>query len=168
MKKFYYIFPVVLLVSFIAMYSRFSATSDAADREKADRIAAVKHADEKAKAEAEARSREDSQKRAAERLAEERAKDAEKAAKWDAESKRIAEETEKYNSQLASYTSSVAAMEKQLEDLRATKEKRTRELLDSEMQVELAAVGKHNAEMEIQRMTEMLLRRASKSSLVKQ
>jgi len=168
MKKFYFIFPVCLLITFVSLYSRFSAASDIADAEKAQRIAATKMAEERAKAEAEERSRQDSQKRAAERIAEERSKEAEKAAKWDAESKRIAAETDKYNSQVASYTSEIASMEKQLEDLRAKKETRTHELLDDEMQVELAAVGKHNAEMEIQRMTEMVMRRVSKSSLVKQ
>jgi chromosome segregation ATPase len=168
MKKFYFIFPICLLVTFVSLYSRFSAASDAAENEKAQRIAATKMAEEKAKAEAEERSRQDSQKRAAERLAEERTKEAEKTAKWEAESKRIAAETEKYNGQVASYTSEIAAMDKQLEELRARKEKRTRELLDDEMQVELAAVGKHNAEMEIQRMTEMIMRRVSTSSLVKQ
>jgi chromosome segregation ATPase len=168
MKKFYYIFPVCLLITFVTLYSRFSAASYAVEAEKAQRVADAKMAQEKTKAEAEERSREDSQKRAAERLAEERTKEAEKAAKWDAESKRIAAETEKYNSQLASYNSEISSMQKQIEDLRATKETRTRELLDDEMQVELASVGKHNAEMEIQRMTEMLMRRVSKSSLVKQ
>ena len=168
MKKFYFIFPVCLLLTFVGLYSRFSAASDAAEAEKAQRIAATKMAEEKTKADAEERSREDSQKRAAERQAEERTKEAEKAAKWDAESKRIAGEAEKYNGQVATYTAEIAAMEKKLDDMRATKEKRTRELLDNEMQVELAAVGKHNAEMEIQRMTDMIMRRVSKSSLVKQ
>jgi len=168
MKKFYFVFPICLLVTFVTLYSRFSAASDAADREKAQRIAAVKMAEEKAKAEAEERSRQDAEKRAGERLAEERTKEAEKTAKWDAESKRIASETDKYTSQVASFTAEISAMEKQLEELRSTKEKRTRQLLDDEMQVELAAVGKHNAEMEIQRMTEMLMRRVSKSTLVKQ
>lgn len=168
MKRFYFIFPTVLLVVFCALYMQFSAKSDAAEAEKAQKVAQAKLEEEAKKKEAEDKSRKDSEARTAARAAEEQKKEEERLAKWDAESKKIADETKQYAAQVVTLTADVAALEKQLTELKATKDTRTRDLLNASAEVEMAAIAKHNQEMEIQRMTEMLVRRAALTSLVKQ
>lgn len=168
MKRFYFIFPLVLLTVFIVLFMQFSKTSDAAERAKAEQVAQAKLAEENKKKEDAAKSRADSERRTAARLAEERDKEQERVAKWNAESKRIADETQGYLTRIAELTKENNDLEKQLVELRTTKDVRTRALLAVNSEVELAAIEKHNAELEIQRMNEMLLRKVAKGSLVKQ
>lgn len=168
MKRFYYIFPLVLLGAFSVLFMQFSKASDEADRIKAEKLAIQKQAEEAKKKEEAAKSREDSEKRTAARLAEERQKEEERVAKWNAETKRIEDEAQGYVSKAAELSKEVTDLEKKLADLRSTKDTRTRELLAVSSEVELAAIAKHNAELEIQRMNEMLVRKVAKTSFVKQ
>lgn len=169
MKRFYFIFifPVVLLVVFSGVYWQFSKTSDEAERIQKEKTAQIKLVEEQKKKEEETKARKDSEKRIADRLAEEKAKEDERIAKWDAESKRIADEGQQYATQVANNTKEVADLTKQLADLRLAKETKTRELLESATEAELAAIAKRGAELEIQRMTEMVARKAANSSLAK-
>ncbi len=168
MKRFYFIFPLILLAVFVGVFMQFSKTSDQAERVKAEKLSMMKLAEENKKKEDAAKSREDSEKRTAARLAEEAQKEAERVAKWNAESKRIDDETQGYVTKTASLTEELAVLEKQLTEARALKDTRTRELLAVASEVELAAIAKHNAELEIQRMNEMLVRKVAKTSFVKQ
>ena len=169
MKRFYFIFifPVVLLVVFSGVYWQFSKASDEAERVQKEKIAQVKLVEEQKKKDEEAKARKDSEKRIADRLAEEKAKEDDRIAKWDAESKRIADEGQLYATQVASNTKEVAELTKQLADLRLAKEAKTKELLDSATEAELAAIAKRGAELEIQRMTEMVARKATGGTLAK-
>lgn len=168
MKRFYFIFPLVLLAIFSVLFMQFSKASDEADRIKAEKVAAAKLAEEAKKKEEAAKSREDSEKRTAARLAEERQKEEERVAKWNADSKKIDDEAQGYVTKAAELAKENAELEKKLAELRATKDARTRELLAVSSEVELAAIAKHNAELEIQRMNEMLVRKVAKTSFVKQ
>jgi chromosome segregation ATPase len=168
MKRFYFIFPLVLLAVFIVLYLQFSKSADEADRVKAEKQAMVKQAIENKKKEDADKSRQDSEKRTAARLAEERQKEEERIAKWNAESKRIDDETQQYVTKSTELAKEISDLEKHLVELRATKDGRTRELLTVQSEVELAAITKHNAELEIQRMNEMLVRKVAKTSFVKQ
>lgn len=168
MKRFYFIFPLILLCIFSVVFMQFSKTSDAAERINAEKQTAIKLAEETKKKEDAAKSRADSEKRTAARLAEERQKEDERVAKWNAESKRIDDETQQYVTKTNELSKEISDLEKQLAELRATKDARTRELLAVQSEVELAIIAKHNAELEIQRMNEMLVRRVAKTSFVKQ
>ena len=168
MKRFYFIFPLVLLAVFIVLFMQFDKASDEADRIKAEKQAMIKQAAENKKKEDAAKSRQDSENRTAARLAEEKQKEEERIAKWNAESKKIDDETQQYVTKTAELSKEISDLEKQLVDLRATKDSRTRELLAVQSEVELAAITKHNAELEIQRMNEMLVRKVAKTSFVKQ
>ena len=166
-KKFYYFFPLVILAVFSVVYWQFSKASDAAEADRLAKTTAAKIADEAKKKEDEAKSREDSQKRTAARLADEQAKENERIAKWEADTKSLEEENTQYVKQIAKSTGESASLEKQLAELRATKEKRTRDLLDTATDAELSAIAKRNAELEILRMTEMIARKTAGTSLLK-
>jgi Flp pilus assembly protein TadB len=169
MKRFYFIFafPVVLLVVFSGVYWQFSKTSDEAEHAKQVQVAQQKATDEQKKKEEETKARQDTEKRIAERAAEERKKEDERIAKWDAESKRITDESQGYATQVASNSKEIADLTKELADLRQAKENKTRDLLNSASEAELAAIAKRSAELEIQRMTEMVARKVASSQVAK-
>lgn len=167
MKKFYYIFPLLLLAVFSALYTQFSKTSDEAERVSAEKTRALKLDEEEKRKAAEAKSREDSAKRVAARQAEERKKEEERIAKWETETKRVADEARQFSTQTTAYTTEISAMEKELAELRSTKDVRNREYLASASDVELTAVAKRSAELEIQRLTEMVARKAAGTSIMK-
>jgi Flp pilus assembly protein TadB len=169
MKRFYFIFtfPVVLLVVFSAVYWQFSKTSDESERAKQVQTAQNKAAEEQKKKEEETKARQDSEKRIAERQAEEKKKEDERIAKWEAESKRIDDESRNYATQVASNTKEITDLTKELADLRQAKEAKTRDLLNSASEAELTAIAKRSAELEIQRMTEMVARKVTSSQVAK-
>ncbi len=168
MKKWMYlIFPSVMLAGFLVIY--FSHAKEAEEKE-ARHIAQVakekSDAEEKKKV-AETKAREDAKKRADERDAEERKKEEEKAAKQAADDKKVRDATAEYTAKAAASTKEATALEAELDRLRKEKDKTSRETFELAKQVELARIARRNAELEIQRMTEMISRRASDSSLTR-
>lgn len=168
MKKWMYlIFPSVMLAGFLVIY--FSHKKEAEEKE-ARHIAQV--AKERADAEqkkkvAETKAREDAKKRAEEREAEERKKEEEKAAKQAADDKKVRDTTAEYTAKADAASKEASKLEIELDRLRKEKDKTSRETFDLAKQVELARIARRNAELEIQRMTEMIARRASDSSLTR-
>ncbi len=167
MKKFYLVLPLLMLLGFSGIYWSHSTQSEAAAVEKAAAVAKIKAEEEAQKLAAEKKAKEDAEQRTATRLAEEAKKEAERLAKWEAESKKIADETAGYTAEVAKLTTEVAKLEASLSALKASKEAKTRELLAASSAVELDAIAKRVAEMEIQRMTEMVVRKAANTSLAK-
>lgn len=159
MKKLYILVPVVLTILFGGLYYQHSQESEGADAAAAQ--AAEKTAAEEAakKADAERQAREDADRRAAERLAEEKRKEDEKAAKWAAVGAQIEADTVTYRTQAAKNASEVKALEIRLGALRTEVETARRTSLDLALAVEAAQVRKRNAELEIQRLVEMLARK---------
>jgi hypothetical protein len=167
MNRFYLIIPIILLALFGGAYWQHSRTADADARAKDDATAQAKTIADAQKAETERKAREDADLRAAARLAEEQKKEAEKRAKWDADNARIAEETTRYSAQVAALTQEQAALEKALADTRAQREKLTKENFETARAIELARIARRNAELEVQRMTEMVARKAGETSLLR-
>jgi ABC-type Na+ efflux pump permease subunit len=168
MKKWMYlIFPSIMLAGFMVIY--FSHAKEAQEKE-ARHVAQVAkeraEAEEKKKA-AEAKAREDAKKRQEERDAEEKKKEDEKLAKQAADDKKVHDATLEYIAKGNAAAAEVAKLEAELDRLRKLKDKTTRESFDLAKQVELARIARRNAELEIQRMTEMVVRRASDSSLTR-
>jgi hypothetical protein len=168
MKKWMYIiFPSVMLAGFLVIY--FSHKEKAEAKEKAH-IAQVEkekaEADQKKKI-AEAKAREDARKRQEERDAEEKKKIDEKAAKQAADDKKVRDQTAEYTAKVNAASKQAAALEAELDRLRKEKDQTTRETFDLAKQVELARIARRNAELEIQRMTEMVSRRAAESSMTR-
>jgi len=168
MKKWMYlIFPGVMLGAFLVVY--FAHKKDAEEKERAHIAQVAKEkseADEKKKA-AETKAREDAKKRQDERDAEEKKKDDEKAAKQAADDKKVRDQTTEYTAKAEVAGKKVNALDTELDRLRKEKDKTSRETFDLAKQVELARIARRNAELEIQRMTEMVVRRAAESNMTR-
>ncbi len=168
MKKWMYLIPpTIMLGLFMIVYFSHVEKTHAKEKAKADLIAKEKaDADQKKKV-AEAKAREDAKKRNEEREAEEAKKEKEKADKQAANDKEVRDATAQYNAEADKSAKEAGALEIELDRLRKEKDKLSRETFDLAKQVELARIARRNAELEIQRVTEMIHRRASDSALVK-
>lgn len=168
MKKWMYvIFPGIMLAVFLVIYSSAMKDVELATQKKAEEVAKMKAADEAKKKVAEEKAREDSARRSAERAAEDAKREADRIAKWQNESKKIQDDTDKAQADADRYNKEVAALELTLDSLKKSKDKSSREAFDLVKQVERAKVDRRNAEIEIQRLTEMVSRRAAESSLTR-
>jgi hypothetical protein len=168
MKKWMYlIFPGVMLGLFLVFYLSHKKTAE--EKEIAHKVAVEKKKaeDDMKKKEAEANARKDAKKRQDEREAEERKKEEEKAAKQAADDKKVRDQTAEYTAKGAASAKQAANLEAELDRLRKEKDKLGRETFDLRKQVELTRIARRNAELEIQRMTEMVVRRASDSALTR-
>ncbi len=161
MNRFYLIVPVVLLALFGGVYWQHSSNAVSEARMKAAATAEAKLAEETRKADAERKAREDADKRAAARLAEEQKKEDDKRIKWEADNAQIAADAARYDAQAATFTKELTALEKQLAEIRATGQSLNRQNFELARDVELARIAKRNAELEIQRTTEILARTAA-------
>ncbi|MBI5690375.1 MAG: hypothetical protein HZC55_09775 [Verrucomicrobia bacterium] len=168
MKKWMYlIFPGIMLVGFVFIYLGHVEETHRKEEEAKKKVAQERADLEAKKKAAEAKAREDAKKRQDERDAEEKKKEDEKAAKQAADDKKVADATAEYTAKGDAAQKQVTALEQELDRLRKEKDKTSRESFDLAKQVELARIARRNAELEIQRMTEMVHRRASDSSLVR-
>ena len=168
MKKWMYlIFPGVMLAGFLVFY--MSHKKAAEEKEAAHKIRVAKEKDDadKKKKEAEAKAREDAKKRQDDREAEEKKKDDEKAAKQAADDKKVRDQTAEYTAKGDAAAKQASQLERELDRLRKEKDKTSRETFDLQKQVELARIARRNAELEIQRMTEMVSQRAAASALTR-
>jgi hypothetical protein len=165
MKKIYIIVPLVLLVAFSFYYRNFAADLEVRKIEEAAAEQARQAAEDAEKAKAEQLARDESDKRAAERVAKEEAAAAKKKADWEAAGARIAEETAGYKKQADDFTKRVNELELQLVEIRRLKDRTTNEALALTEQIELARIAKRNAELEVQRLTDMVAERAAKSAM---
>lgn len=168
MKKWMYlVFPGLMLVAFLVFYLSYKKEAEAKEIAHKAKVAEERAAVEKKKKDAEAKAREDAAKRQKEREDEERAKEAEKVAKQAADDKKVRDQTAEFVAKGQAAAKQVAALEAELTKLRADKDKTIRETFDLRKQVELARIARRNAELEIQRMTEMVARRASDSAMTR-
>lgn len=167
MNKFYLIVPLVLCAIFGVYYYKF-IQDEKVKVERRETEARIKRETEAAKKkEIEDKARQDADERQKKRLEDEKKKEDDRRAKWEAQSKEIADATARYNAEAAKYSKQVTELEGQLADFRKKKDTLTRESFDLLKQVELALIDKRNAELEIQRMTKMVVDKAAASSLAR-
>jgi hypothetical protein len=167
MKRSYYIVPIVLLALFGGLYWQHMGQMEQKEAELKAQQARVKAEEDAKKKEAERKAREDADKRIAQREADERKKADEKEARLKADIEKIKSATAKANALLADYNKQAAALDKELMALRAEKEKLGRDAFDMAKKVELAMVDKRTAEFQVQRMAEMVAKRANESAMTK-
>jgi len=166
MKKWMYvIFPGLGLALFLAAYFPAKARYEAGEADRAAKVAAAKAADEAHRKDLEEKAHEDSVRRAAENAKEEADREAARIAKRKQDDADIQRDTDAANADVAKYTQQRDALQKELDELHQRKEQLTREDFDMLKQVELARVAQSNADIEIQRMVEMIATRAGGSSL---
>lgn len=165
MNKIYLLVPLLLLLAFAGVHTWHQRDADARRAlaaAEAERVAAVEAGK---RSEAERFAREDAERRAKERLAEERRLTDEKRAKREAERARIDAETEAFLAQARKLAAEAKALEARLVALQEEKERTAQATFDLAKQVEAARVAKRNAELETQRLVEMLARRAGTTLL---
>ncbi len=168
MKKWMYVISVgSMLAIFLFFYFTHLKEAEIRDKARAAQIAQQQKDDADRKALIEAKAREDATARAAARAADEAKKEADKVAKWEADGQKIKDQTDKYNTEADRLSKQAARLEIQLDTLRNDKEKANRESFELAKRVELAKIAKRNAELEIQRMTEMIARRAADSLMAR-
>lgn len=165
MNKYYFIVPAVLLASFLFVYN--GALKEMAAKETAEKAhkAEVKAAEDKRKAEIEARATADAKRRQDERDAEEKAKIEKKERDYQDGMRKLKDEADNYTAEADRLVKESNALELQLSALRTQKEKTTREVFELTKQVEMAKINRRTAELEIQRMVDMVATKASASSL---
>ncbi|MSU47263.1 MAG: hypothetical protein EXS42_09140 [Lacunisphaera sp.] len=165
MNKFYLIVPAMLLAVFAVLYS--GARKEMVAKQVAQHEAKVKAgAEEKirktaieAAANAEARSRQE------ERAATDRARGEKKQRDYDDAMKKLKDEANGYAAQADMLAKEAASTEIQISLARSDKEKLSREALELAKQVEQAKIDRRSAELEIQRMIEIVGRKLNESSI---
>lgn len=164
----YVLIPAVLFVAFlytpgVGYNSAMKELQAKNERIKSEK-AAVKAAEDARRADIERKATEDAKKRQEQRDAEERAKEARKVKDYEDAMKQLRDEAAKYASEADGFQREANSLELQLNELRSLKEKSNREVFELSKQVELAKIDRRNAELEIQRMVDMVAKRVGASS----
>jgi chromosome segregation ATPase len=168
MKKWMYVISVgSMLAIFLFFYLTHMKETEILEQQKKVKFDKEQLEIAETKARNEAKAREDARTRAAARAAEEAKKEADKIAKWEAEGQKIKDQTDTYNREADRLSKDSAKLEIELDTLRNEKEKVNRATFEIAKRVESVRIDKQNAELETQRMTEMIARRASDSSLAR-
>jgi uncharacterized membrane protein YgaE (UPF0421/DUF939 family) len=168
MKKWMYlVFPGVMLAAFLVLYFMHEKDADIRERQRTEAVAKKDAEDKKQKAEAEAKAQADAQKRQQEREEEERAKEETRRKKQEAADKEVRDRTNATIAEADKSAKDAASLEIELDRMHKQRDQLSRETFDLAKQVERAKVDKRNAEMEEQRMTEMIARRAAESSIAR-
>lgn len=168
MKKWLYlIVPTVLLAIFLFFF--FAHREEAREKQIAHKAAVAQREQEETtrKAEIERKAREDAERRSAERLAAEKQKEADRIAKWEEAGRKIQEDTVRYNAESDVLAKKAAVLEIELDALRQSKAKINAEVLILNKQIETALIDQRTAELQNQRMVQMIANRASESSLTR-
>lgn len=159
MNKLYVLVPLVLTLAFGGFYlqHRSGAAAEAVRVAEAKAREAAEVAAKKAEAEGLARA--DAERRESERRETERKKEEEKRARWAADSLRIEADTAQFQATAAAHAEEAAALAKQLAALRIERDQAGQGMFDVEREIELARIQKRSAELEIQRLVEMVARK---------
>ncbi|MBA3850419.1 MAG: hypothetical protein C0502_10565 [Opitutus sp.] len=164
----YVLLPAILLAAFLFTPGTgyFSSMQQLAEKHKrvAAEKAAAKAADDARRADIEKKAAEDAKRRQEQREAEEKAKEQKKVKEHEDAMKQLRDETAKYTAEADAYQKETNSLELQLNDLRNQKEKSNREVFELSKQVELAKVSRRNAELEIQRMVDIVAQKVGASS----
>lgn len=165
MNKSYVIVPVILLALFGFLYRGALHEMDVKEKALAEQAAKVKAEEKKHKDEVESRANADAQKRQELRAAEDLAKEQKKQHDYNDALKKLKDESSDYSTQSEKFAKEAADLEIQISQTRNEREKLNRETLELSKQVELAKINRRNAELEIQRMVEMVAKKVSASSI---
>lgn len=165
MNKYYFIIPAILLGGFIFLYRGARVEMIAKHKAELAQAQAKKDADDKKQREIEEIAQKDALKRQEERAKEEQAKQEKKEKAYNDAMASLKKETDDYAAQLAKLTKEAAALEVALINGRILRDKTNRESFELSKQVELSKIGRRSAELEIQRLIEMVGTRAGSSSL---
>lgn len=164
MNKFYFIVPGALLLGFLFVYNGAMKEMTEKENRKQAEIAAIKAEDDRRRADLDRKATEDAQRRQAEREAEEKAKADKREKDYTDAMTLLKNEADKYASEADAAAAEAAKLEIELANLRTQREKTNREAFELSKQVETAKIARRTAELEIQRMVDMVAQRIGASS----
>jgi hypothetical protein len=166
MKKWIYLaFPGVMLALFLVVWFAHEKDADARDKQRLEAKAKKLEDEKQAKAAAEKKAREEAAQRQKEREEEDRKKEDERRAKQAKADKEVKDAYDAAVAEGDRYQKELNNLEVELDRLHKAKDLASRQAFDLAKQVELARVAKRNAELEEQRMTDMIARRAAESTM---
>jgi chromosome segregation ATPase len=168
MKKWYFVIaPILMLGVFLVFYFLSTAETERREQVHLAALAAQKaDADQKKKI-AEETAREDAEKRNEQRLADEAKTAQEKQDKYEAAMRKIQEGTDKANATAEKFAKQVSDLSIELDALYKQKDEESREAFELAKKVQAAQVARRNAELDIQRMVEMIADRSEQSAMAK-
>lgn len=168
MKKWlYFLFPVILTGIFLMFFFKHEKETVAREQARGQEMAQKAAAEKAVKDAAEAKAKESARLAQQERDRENAEREAARKAQQDAVDKEIKDKTNASLAEIESATKRAKDLEAEIARLISDRERVTREAFDLAKQVELAMVAKRNAELEEQRLTEMIARKASESAMTK-
>ncbi len=168
MKKWLYVLaPAAMLAVFLFFYFESKAETEAKERAHQEQVAREKADAEQKKQIAEAKAREDAERRNAEREAEDAKASKEKEDKYLAGMQRIQSDTDKSNALAEGYAQQVSELTIKLDTLHKQKDALTREEFELSKKIELEEVERRNAELDIQRLVQIISDKAEQSAMAK-
>jgi len=166
MNKSYLIVPAILLAVFGFLYTSALKEMDAKAAAQQEAANVRRAAEKKHKDEIEAKATADAKKRQDEREAADRAKEEKKIREYEDIMKSLRDETTKYATEAEKLGKEAADLEVQISQLRTDKEKLNHETFDLAKAVEQSKINWRNAELEIQRLIEMVSRKLNDNSII--
>jgi len=168
MKKWlYFLLPIILTGVFLMFYFKHEKESVAREHARGQEMAQKAAAEKAVKDAAEAKAKESARIAQQERDRENAEREAARKAQQEAVDKEIKDKTNASLAEIDAATKRAKELEAEIARLITDRERVTREAFDLAKQVELAMVAKRNAELEEQRLTEMIARRATDSAMTK-
>jgi septal ring factor EnvC (AmiA/AmiB activator) len=168
MKKWMYlIFPGTMLAGFLVFHGSYKKEAEAREAAFVAKLVAEKAETDRKKKEAEVKARDDAAKRQTERDDEERRKEADKVAKQAKDDQMVRDQIADFTKRASAARENVARLESELEQVRQEKERANRLNSDLLKRLESSHVARRTAELEIQTVAEVVMRRVADSSLVR-
>jgi hypothetical protein len=168
MNKFYVAFPAFLLIAFSVYYTQIAKPDmEAQARAEERKIADQATADEVRRKEIEAKAQADALVQQKAREEKDRLKQEQIQHQKEEADRLTMEDAQKYESQAASLTRQISDMEKEIVSLRARREQLSRDVFAAAAKVELSKIDRNNAELDIQRMYDMVAQKVGDSFLTK-
>ena len=165
MNKFYLIIPATLLGVFLFFYNAALKEMGIKEKTRQEEVARVKAEEERKKKDIEAKAEADAKKRQEDRDRDEREKIEKKRKNYEDIMNRLRDDVTANTTEADKLTKEANDLELQISNLRTQKEKMNRETFELAKRVEQAKISRRNAELEIQRMVEVVANKVAASSL---
>lgn len=165
MNKSYIIVPAILLAIFGFLYKGALTEMEKKEKDRQAQIAKKTAEEKQRKDEVEAKATADAQKRQQEREAQDRAKEEKKIKEYQDIMKSLKDEADKYAAESSNLAKEITALELQISQARTDKEKLNKETFELAKRVEQTKISRRTAEIEIQRMIEIVGKKLNDSSI---
>lgn len=166
MNKSYLIVPIVLLAIFAVLYKGAVKDMEIKAAHQAEVAKARADEEKKRKDEIEAKATEDAKKRQDEREAADLAKEEKKKRDYEDALKALNDEAAKYSTEADKLAKEAADLELQISQGRTDKEKLNAATFDLAKKTEQLKINRRTAELEVQRMIEMVSKKLNNNSVI--